>query len=134
MKRLIFVIVIVLGFGCNQTIDRKTQVLDSLKRVYADKEIHITLNNNQSGTNPLTSKYAYIDKEKSDLAFELQTWNKYKVDSEEGLTFVSTQEHPYEEPSDMVLIETIGNVAKKRGYVSYKYIKEFNEASYYVNK
>ena len=128
LKKLSFFIVPLLLVGCKEPVDAKTQILDSLRKVYADKPIHITLTNTQSGTAPLTDQYAYTDEIKSDLAFRLESWQKFKLSSEEGFRFIPTTTKSEEDYKDMLLIEELNG---KRGYVHYSCIKEFDELQYF---
>lgn len=127
MNKFLMFLLFLTAFGCNSSIDSRQVLLDSLKREYAGKEVHLTFTNNEAGTETITSQYAYIDRKKSDLAFELKQSQAYKLAFEEGIPFVPTTNNPEEEKTDMVLIE-IPNTTK-RGFVSYKYIKEFKEIS-----
>jgi hypothetical protein len=133
MKRpIVLFVLIIISIGCTSKVDKKAQVLDSLKKAYADKPIHITLTNNPSGSAPITSQYAYTDKNKNDLAFRLESWHEYKLASEEGNVFVPTTDQFKQEESDMVLIEiTKGDPSHKRGFIPYSFIEEFRELSYY---
>jgi hypothetical protein len=120
-------LLIISVFGCKSpSNDQTSELLDSLKREYAGKTVHLTFTNNEAGTAPITSQYAYVDREKSDLAFELKQYQTYQVAFEEGIPFVPTTKRPVEDKPDMILIE-IPNTGK-RGFVSYKLIKEFNRA------
>lgn len=130
---LVLMAIVVSTFGCTlqsttEQSNKKQTLLSSLKQKYAGKPVNITLTNNQSGTAPITNQYAYTDENKSDLAFKLEGWLKYRLADEEGFLFVPTLDKP--EPSEMVLIE-ITNGSLKRGFVHYSFIKEFNELSYY---
>jgi hypothetical protein len=128
MKKAIFISLITLSFGCKHEANEKTHVLDSLRSVYAGKEVGITLSNNQAGTEPLTDQYAYTDENKSDIAFKLQEGGKYILDSSEGV-YVETTANAGQERTDMVLIESLnGSDFHKTGYVSYKYIWEIANA------
>jgi ABC-type uncharacterized transport system involved in gliding motility auxiliary subunit len=127
MNRFLMFVLFVTTSGCKSTIDSRQVLLDSLKREYAGKEVHLTFTNNEAGTEPITSQYAYIDRKKSDLAFELKQSQSYNLAFEEGIPFVPTTNNPEKDKSDMVLIE-IPNTTK-RGFVSYKYINEFKEIS-----
>ena len=125
MKTILMFLLIITVFGCKSpSKDHKSELLNSLKRQYAGKTIHLTFTNNEAGTAPLTSQYAYVDRKRSDLAFELKTYQAYILAFEEGIAFVPTTEQPTRENTDMVLIE-IPNTTK-RGFISYKYIKEFS--------
>jgi hypothetical protein len=115
--------------GCKEPVDRKTVVLDSLRKVYADKPIHITLTNTQSGTAPMTDQYAYTDEIKSDLAFKLNTLdNYYKLSFAEGFRFIPTTTQSEEEHKDMLLIQGADG---KSGYVHYSFIQEFDQLQYF---
>jgi len=109
-------------------------VLDSLKKAYAGKNVGITLTKNQSGTEPLTTQYAYTDENKSDLAFEIYSCqasdNKYRMAVEEGFTVVETTEPKV--PTDMILIEQVASGT--RGYVPYSFIRELDAVPYYITK
>jgi hypothetical protein len=127
MNKILLLLLIVGAFGCKSEVNHKQVLLDSLKQEYAGKDIHLTFTNNEAHTEPLVSQYAYVDRKRSDLAFELNSKQVYKLAFEEGIAFVPTTEHPKEEYTDMVLIE-IPNTSK-RGFISYKLIKEFGELS-----
>lgn len=126
-----FVGLVLLTASCKVEPSKKKLVLDSLKKVYADKEIHIKLHNTESGTKPMGSEYAYTEKDKLDFAFEIYENGKYKVASEEQFPDVVTQQDiaSGKEESDMVMIEQVQN-PNKRGFVSAKLIQEFAEAYY----
>ncbi|WP_345952394.1 hypothetical protein [Mucilaginibacter sp. PAMB04168] len=128
MKKLILIPLAILALGCKRKVDEKTQVLDSLRSVYAGKEVSVTLSNNQAGTEPLTDQYAYTDENKSDIAFKLIEGGKYLLDSSEG-TYIETTANVGQDRTDMVLIESLnGSDFHKRGYVSYKYVWEIVNA------
>jgi hypothetical protein len=130
MNKLLMFLLLLTAFGCNSSdLDHKQVLLDSLKREYAGKEIHLTFANNEAGTESLLTQYAYIDSKKSEPAFELNREQVYKLAAEEGMPYVPTSDHPQRQGNDMVLIE-IPNTAK-RGYVSYKMIKELKDVSLY---
>jgi hypothetical protein len=119
---------IFVAFGCKRQTNAKTNKLDSLRSVYAGKEVHITLNNNQSGTEPLTSQYAYTDENKSDLAFKLEPDGKYIMDSSED-TYIETTANIGQPRTDMVMIQSLnGSSYHKYGYVPYTYISEIVNA------
>jgi hypothetical protein len=114
--------------SCRRQTDEKTNKLDSLRSAYAGKEVHITLNNNQSGTEPLTDQYAYTDENKSDLAFKLEADGKYILDSSEG-SYVETTANVGQDRTDMVEIQSLnGSSYHKFGYVHYTYIWEIANA------
>lgn len=128
MNRFLMFLLFLTALGCKSSdVDTKESVLDSLKQEYAGKDVHLTFTNNEAHTEPLVSQYAYVDRHKSDLAFELNTEEVYKLAFEEGIAFVPTTEHPKQQKTDMVLIE-IPNTSK-RGFVSYRFIKEFRDVS-----
>jgi hypothetical protein len=128
MKKYILIALTVFNVSCNVEPSGKKLVLDSLKKVYADKEIHINLHNTESGTKSMGSEYAYTEKDKLDFAFEIFEDGKYKVASEEQFPDVVTQQDiaSGKEESDMVMIEQIQN-PNKRGFVSAKLIVEFSK-------
>ncbi|WP_316736301.1 hypothetical protein [Pedobacter aquatilis] len=125
------VLVSLFAASCSVEPSEKTNTLDSLKKVYADKPIHINLHNTESGTAPLTSTYAYTDRTQKDFAFELKEDGKYKVAWDEQLVHVITDEDVENGTvdSDMVLIEQV-EAPNKRGYVSAKFIDEFGLVHY----
>ncbi|MBE9598733.1 hypothetical protein [Pedobacter sp. MC2016-24] len=126
----LLLLLIICSFGCTEKRSKKLLTLDSLKKNYAGKPINITLTNNPSSTAPITNQYAYTDKIKSDLAFKLESWYKYKVADEEGYGFIATTDKPQPDDNEMVLIEII-NGEGKRGFVHYSLIKEFKDVSFY---
>lgn len=117
-------------FGCNSSdVDPKQSFLNSLKKECAVKEVPLTFTNIEAGLEPLVSQYAYVDRNRSDLAFEINTEEVYKLAFDVGIAFVPTTEHPKEEKTDIVLIEILNT--GKRGFVSYKMIKEFKSVELY---
>ena len=72
----------------------------------------------------MTPQYAYTDDLKKDLAFELNSWMKFKISDEEGYEFIPTTDKLNDDENEMILIETI-NEPYKKGYVHYSYISEF---------
>ncbi|NTE00496.1 hypothetical protein G6M26_23395 [Agrobacterium tumefaciens] len=132
MKRAEFLpLVLLFATSCIVEPSQRTLKLDSLKKVYADKPIHINLHNIESGTAPLTSIYAYTDRTQSDFAFEINEDEKYKVAWDEQLVRVITDADVKNDTvnSDMVLIEQVER-PNKRGYVSAKLIDEFAEVHF----
>ena len=128
-KLLLVFFIATAAIGCKSEPDRKLVLLDSIKKEYAGKEIKITSTKNAAGVEPLTTKYAYTDRKGGDLAFELDANERYKVAREEGFTFVPTKEHSAPEQPEMIFIENLRE--DKRGFVSYKFISEFRDVSYY---
>ena len=132
MKRIAFLpLLLLFAASCSVEPSEKKLTLDSLKKVYADKPIHINLHNTESGTAPITSSYAYTDRTQSDFAFELKEDEKYKVAWDEQLVRVITDADVKNGTvdSDMVLIEQVER-PNKRGYVSAKLIDEFAEVHF----
>lgn len=132
MKYFTTVIVVLLLISCsNKKAELKTHLLDSLRNEYAGKPIGITLSNNQAGSEPLTDQYAYTDDKGTDISFKLDPNGKYIMDISER-EYIPTQATAGEERSDMILIESLnGSDYQKRGYVSYKYIYQFEFLKYY---
>lgn len=115
-----------------KTTDRKADLVDSLKKVYAGNYIGISLNRNQAGTEPLTTQYAYVDEQRSSLAFQLYSCTandkRYRMATEEGFVKVKTSREQ-DTSTDMVLIESI--IEQKRGYVPYDFIRELESVKSY---
>lgn len=128
---LYIILFIVASCKVSKESNNKELVLDSLKKVYAGKFIGITLRNNQAHTKPLTSKYAYVDENKSDVAFELYATSaeekRYRLSEQEGWVKVKTNANDI--TTDMVLIED--GYCRKSGYVHYSFVREFMEVALY---
>jgi hypothetical protein len=131
MKNILLFFLLITVSGCTSKINEKQVLLDSLRQQYAGKQVHLTFTNNEAQTESLIGKYAYIDKNKSEPAFELNAEQVYKLAFEESIPFVPTTNRPDREETDMLLIE-IPNTTK-RGFVSYRNIREFQEVSTYDN-
>ena len=115
-------LLIATSFGCTENRNYNFVVLDSLKRKYAGKLIHINITDSLN-----LQRYAYVDKRRLDTAFKIFTTQKFEMAIEEGFPFRPTMISMRPDDDGMVLI--LGNKSKygrASGFIHYSHIAELS--------
>lgn len=129
-KSLTYFSLIVALFSCGKKKDPKTGLLDSIKSLYAGRIIHLKLPENQK-LSAASKIYAYIDKSKNEIAFDLDDYDDYRLPEVDRI-MEAVQQLSKDTISNMILIEAFGKQSYSTlntGYVPYRYILEFQKVS-----
>lgn len=128
MKNLIILLMFIIVAGCKNKANKKVAMIDSIKVSNEGKIIHVLLPNIKSeATSPVIFRYAYIDKEGKNIAFDLNSYTTYRLVDQIYYT-EPIEEDNLKVSNDMVYIEALGvsdYTTLNRGYVSFHVISEF---------